>query len=402
MKIPLTQGDFCLYSSVDTPKKEKFILILSCSGGAGHLRAAEALHASAPLTGLPLQTETHDVLDFTSPLFKRLYSESYLAAVDRIPDLWGYFYARSEFARYEKKGLVKLFDRLNYRRYLRALERLQPDAIVCTHFLPFISISNQARAKNLPPVYAVTTDFDAHSLWVDPLVRRYFVFAEESKWQLQSKGVSGEHITVAGIPVMPEFSRRVNVRLARMNLALAPGAFTILILSGGFGTGRVDEIVQTVLSTTEAIPKRAFNIVVVCGKNRAAMQRVTHLKTPSRIALRVLGFVNNIHELMDAANVLVSKSGGLTSAEALAKRLPMLIVDPIPGQESRNADMIVEHGAGWRAINLPNLAFKLRTVIDNGAMLRAAHNAAAQLSRPHAAEQILKFVYRDISRGIHS
>jgi processive 1,2-diacylglycerol beta-glucosyltransferase len=379
--------------------KEKFILILSCSGGAGHLRAAEALHQASSRLGLPLRTETYDVLDFTTPLFKRLYSESYLAAVNRIPDLWGYFYARSESKLYDKKGLIRLFDRLNYKNYLSEIGRMRPDAILCTHFLPFISISNRVRGDKLfPPFFAATTDFDVHSLWVDPIVRRYFVFSDESRWQLGAKGVDREKISVTGIPVLTEFAQRRRTSVVRSELQIPKDNFTILILSGGFGIGRIEKIVRTVIDEVEQSSRKPITVLVVCGKNKSAMERLSNVETAPRITLRAFGFVRNMHDLMDAANLLVSKSGGLTASEALAKQLPMLIIDPIPGQESRNADMLVEQGAAWKAINLPNLAYKLRMLLEKPAMLQSARVAAKRLGKPNASATILNIVYSEISR----
>jgi processive 1,2-diacylglycerol beta-glucosyltransferase len=380
-------------------RKERFLLILSCSGGAGHLRAAEALHRTAPISGLPIRTEQYDVLDFTSRLFKRLYAESYLQMVNRAPELWGYLYQRSESKAYEKKGLLKAFDRMNYKRYIAAVKALNPDAILCTHFLPYISISGDLRAHGITsPVFAVTTDFDLHQLWVDDIVQRYFVFHEETAWQLQSKGVAKEKISVTGIPVVPEFTQRRRLRFGPA-LGLARKPFTVLVLSGGFGVGRVENIVHTVAQTLGEFPSRRFNLLVVCGKNEKAKAGLEKSRFPSNITPRCFGFVNTIHDLMDDADLLISKSGGLTSSEALVKSLPMLIVDPIPGQESRNADMIVEHGAGWKAINLPNLAFKLRRILERPELLRRARIATATLAKPLAGQTILRQCYEFLERS---
>jgi len=125
--------------------KKRFFLILSASGGAGHIRAAEALHQAAQSSGLPIESEHHDCLDFTSAVFKRIYSGSYLAMVNRAPELWGYLYGQAEKKPYSKKGLLKIFDHFNYGSYLSTLRSLQPDALICTHFLPFISISERIR-----------------------------------------------------------------------------------------------------------------------------------------------------------------------------------------------------------------------------------------------------------------
>jgi processive 1,2-diacylglycerol beta-glucosyltransferase len=375
-------------------KRELFFLILSCSGGAGHIRAAEALHKTAQRSNLPIRTEQYDVLDFTSKLFKRFYSESYVQMVNRAPELWGYLYQQSERKPYEKKGLLKTFDQINYRRYLRILRELRPDAIICTHFLPYISVSNILRKNGvLAPVFAATTDFDVHQLWIDPIVERFYVFHQESAWQLQSKQVLKDKIKVTGIPVMPEFQSHTKAKEARRKLGFNENYFTILSLSGGFGMGRVKDIVEQVSSTLNAFPKRKFNLLIVCGKNDKARAEIESIHFPNNVQAHVFGFVSNIHDLMDASDVLISKAGGLTSSEALAKSLPMLIIDPIPGQESRNTDLIVEHHAGWKAINLANLSYKLLKILKTPTLLTQARTATHHLAKSDAASTILADVY---------
>ncbi len=378
--------------------KKPHILILSTSGGAGHIRAAEALHRTAQSLGLPVRTEHHDCLDFTSRTFKKIYAGTYLGLVDKTPELWGYFYQMAESKPYKKKGLIGVFDHFNYSRYLRFLDQARPDAIVCTHFLPYMSISNVLRKRKVgTPIFAVTTDFDVHQYWVDPIVFRYYVHNEESSWQLQSKGIPASRIRIAGIPVMPEFIQHSAKRQVRRKLGLDPSTFTVLVLSGGFGVGRVEQIVDVVSATLATQARRQFSLVVVCGKNQKTQTLLQRKAYPSNVAASIFGFVTNMDEMMSASDILVSKSGGLTSAEALVKGLPMIIVDPIPGQETRNADLIIEHGAGWKAINLSNLAYKLNNVLQDPSLLADAHNKTRQLARPNAARDILNDVIKHLS-----
>jgi len=375
-------------------KNRLFFLILSCSGGAGHIRAAEALHSTAQITGLSIRTEHYDVLDFTSNLFKRFYSESYIQMVNRAPELWGYLYQQSERKPYERKGLIKQFDKLNYKRCLRTLGELRPDAIICTHFLPYISVSSELLKNNITaPIFTATTDFDVHQLWIDSVVERYFVFHKESAWQLQSKHVPPEKIKITGIPIMPEFSIKEDSKTARKKLGFNINQFTLLVLSGGFGIGRVKEIVEQVASILNTFPKRKFNLLIVCGKNNSIYAELRAVRFPINVDPHIFGYVTNIHELMDASDILISKAGGLTSSEAMAKSLPMLIIDPIPGQESRNTDLIIEHGAGWKAINMANLSYKLRNIFESPSLLVKAQNAARRLAKPDSAARILQDIY---------
>ena len=379
--------------------KPPFLLILSTSGGAGHTRAAEALLQAARLHDRPLRAEHYDSLDFTSKAFKYIYSQSYLSMVNHLPEFWGYLYAQSERKPYSKKGVLGIFDHFNYRRYVQTLLRLKPDAIVCTHFLPFLSISERAKASNITaPFFAATTDFDIHQLWIDPIVNRYYVFQEESAWQLSSKGVPREKISVTGIPVGQEFTSITEKRIARQELEIPTARFTILLLSGGFGVGHVKEIAQSVTSLLASYPRQVFNLLIVCGKNESLRHELEQSQVPPNIHLSIFAYVNNVHELMDASDLLISKSGGLTSAEAMAKHLPMIIVDPIPGQESRNANMIVEHHAGLLALDYHNLKYKLKCIIEDATFLQQLRDGTAELSKPHAASEIISDIYSRITR----
>lgn len=379
--------------------KNPFILILSTSGGAGHIRAADALLQAARASGLPLRAEHYDCLDFTSKAFKRLYSQSYLAMVNHIPTFWGYMYSQSERKPYTKKGLLALFDHFNYQHYIQTLLRLKPDAILCTHFLPFISISERARQSNISaPFFAATTDFDIHQLWVDAIVNQYYVFHEESAWQLAAKGIPREQISVKGIPIGQEFTTTTDHRIARQRLELPTNRFTVLLLSGGFGVGHVEEIAQSVKDLLGSYARQNFNLIVVCGRNETLRSGLEQSGFPTNVHASIFGFVENIHELMDASDILVSKSGGLTSAEAMAKHLPMIIVDPIPGQESRNASMMVERGAGLFALDYHNIQFKLKEVIEDPSLLQGLRESAEALSKPRAAADIIQDVYSRITR----
>lgn len=382
--------------------KTPSLLIFSATGGAGHLRAGVALEKAASALSYPVKAKHYDCLDFTSKAFKKVYADSYLALINRAPELWGYLYSLAEGKPYRKRGLLRLFDDFNYQRYLKFLLAEQPDAIIATHFLPVISVSNKLRKAGVDaPVFAVTTDFDAHQYWVDPIVERYYVHHEESAWQLHSKGVPEEKISIHGIPLMQEF-RSIHPRdTVRSQLGIEKTRLTLLIISGGFGTGRLEEIVHQTAATLGQQEGKEFTLLVVCGKNERSKKSLTRYGFPRNVDARVFGFVDNIHDLMNASDLLISKSGGLTSAEAMAKQLPMIIVDPIPGQEARNADLVVEQGAGWKAVNLANLSYKIRRVMQQPDLLIKARNAAASLAKPDAANTILDDVCTFLSKGAH-
>ena len=373
----------------------KTILILSATAGAGHVRAAEALVETA--REYPVVVHHHDILDFTFPLFKKLYSDFYFAVVRKSPELWGYFYKQSGRRRgpAPKSPLLKLFDQFNYKKYIKLIDTLQPDAIVCTHFLPYLAISEQMRSPAWKiPVFSVPTDYDIHSLWISPDVTKFYAATDEVAWTLRAHGIREERVMVTGIPVMPQFGKRTGQAPARKELGLSAEAFTVMVLSGGYGIGVIDELVPSLAEFIAGYSRRRCQIVVVCGKNQKLYNTLKRLRYS--VPVKLYQYIPFVDRLMESADVLVTKSGGLTVSEALAKELPMIIFDPIPGQEGRNADYLTEHGAAVRASNFPNLHFKLKEMIDRPSLKASMAKRAKKIARPEAGKRILEDVLRQL------
>jgi processive 1,2-diacylglycerol beta-glucosyltransferase len=206
-----------------------------------------------------------------------------------------------------------------------------------------------------------------------------------------------------GIPILPQFGTKEPTADVRRRLGLPEDRLTVLMVWGGFGVGKAEEMVQEVMAMLQIFPEQSFTLIAVCGKNEKLYERLTTAHPASNVTTRILGFVDNLHELMNASNLLVSKAGGLTSAEAMAMGIPMLVVDPIPGQESRNAEMIVEHRAGWKALDIANIGYKIKRIIEEPRLLEEARIATAELSRPTAATDILQDVYDVVmNKGGHT
>lgn len=372
------------------------LLILSASAGAGHVRAGEALLQRMRSEYPHIRTEHFDVLDYTSRAFKRFYGGSYLLMVNKMPELWGYLYEHSDKEFRPTKPLLRIFDHFNYSRYMRALKAFEPDGILCTHFLPYISISPRLRREGFSvPFGAVTTDFDVHRLWIDPVVARYYVFGDEARWIVRSYGVSPSQVAITGIPIMKEFGEPLGRARARMEAGWE-GSFGILISSGGFGVGNVEGIVRTTLNVLSHKKRKRFTVAVVCGRNETLKRTIESITPPHNVQLRTYGFVSTMHQLMRSADLLISKSGGLTSSEAMASGVPMVVVDPIPGQERRNTDVMIEAGAAWQAVNLVALEYKLAKLLENPRAIRQASRNAKRFGKPDAAGDILKDFLRFI------
>ena len=363
------------------------LLILHASAGAGHKRAAEALAAAAQAADTGHDVCVRDILDFTPPIFHRTYAKGYLDIVRTMPELWGYMYARSDRRALlpHRKQIRSVFNKLNTQKFLRFYDDFAPDAVICTHFMPLEILATRARQEEaVVPLYCVVTDFAVHALWIMEGVTRYYVATEEARRHLVRKGQPPERVKLTGIPIDPVFARSVPPETARRKLGLRPELPALLLLSGGCGVGPTCELIASLRELT-----RSCQLLVVAGNNAKLKAEAEAAAATLRIPATIYGFVNNMHELMDAVDVVISKPGGLTSSEVLAKGKPMIVIDPIPGQEQRNCEYLLEAGAALRLFEIEDAPYKIETFLaDAPHRTRMAQNARA-LGHPHAAAEII-------------
>jgi processive 1,2-diacylglycerol beta-glucosyltransferase len=364
------------------------VLVLSASAGAGHLRAAEAVEKAIQVRGLASEVQHLDVLKYTNQVFRHFYSKAYIDLVNKAPEVLGWLYDYLDDPK--KNDPVRLaFDRLNANPFIRYLRRYQPDVAICTHFLPsgiISSLKEEGKVQVLNSV--VVTDFDVHAMWLCRHAEQYFVALDETKVHLKALGVPESLVTVSGIPIDPVFAVPKDKCALRRKHGLEEDRFTILVSAGGFGVGPVGHLMQALTRL-----QHSARVVAVCGRNEALKAELAAaIKTfPKRssVAFTLLGFTTEMDELMTAADLFVGKPGGLTTSEAMAKGLPMVVINPIPGQEERNSDHLLEEGTAIRCNNLPALAFKIDTLLDTpGKLARMAENARA-LGKPEAAFTIV-------------
>ena len=362
------------------------LLVLSAGAGAGHNRAAEAVREHAEEAGV--EAEWFDSLKFTGAVFRTLYAESYIWMASHSPALWGMLYkmmgSRAEQPNLRK--LMKTYDSLNYRRLMKRIEEFRPDAIVCTHFLPAnVVLAHLGTAG--PPVFTVITDFDVHNIWVAEGIAGYFAGNDQVRWLIEKYGVPPGRVHATGIPVHPAFSRTRGRDAVRKELGLAPGVPVVLFMSGGFGMGNMEEALERLL----ALPN-AFQLVVVAGKNEKMKARLEKIARSSARRARVHGFIPNVHDFMEASDLMISKAGGLTTSECLARSLPLVVYSPIPGQEERNADYLMERGAATKAPTMDLLEYKVRELMEDAPRLARMRDSAAAIARPLAGREIVSRV----------
>ena len=366
------------------------ILLLSASAGAGHVRAAEAIEKAFKQTQDAASREVlHvDVLNYTNKLFRHLYSKAYIDLVNKMPEVPGWFYDKLDKPwRNERRRLA--LDKLNTRPFVKLLKDYRPDLIVCTHFLPAEIVSwLKAKERLNSRQVIIVTDFDVHAMWLVHHYEHYFVAIEEARVYLEVLGIPAEKITVSGIPIDPVFALKKDKHEMRAKHGLAPDRTTILLSAGGFGVGSVDALVSSLLP----LQHRA-QIVAICGRNEELKKRLTRLaartKPDAMMLLKPFGYTKEMDELMTASDLVLGKPGGLTTSEALAKGLVFVIVNPIPGQEERNSDHLLEGGVAIRCNNLPTLSYKLDRLLGDPQRVQSMKANALRMGHPNAAKVIV-------------
>ncbi len=369
----------------------KKILLLSASAGAGHVRAADAVEkAFQQAKGAANREVLHvDVLNYTNKLFRHLYSKAYIDLVNKMPEVPGWFYDKLDKPWKNERRRLAL-DKLNTRPFVKLLREYHPDLIVCTHFLPAEIVSwLKAKERLASRQVIIVTDFDVHAMWLVHHYEHYFVAIDEARVYLEVLGIPAEKITVSGIPIDPVFAIKKDKQEMRAKHGLAPDRTTILLSAGGFGVGSVDALVSSLLY----LQNRA-QIVAICGRNEELKKRLTKLaartKPDATVLLKPFGYTTEMDELMTASDVVLGKPGGLTTSEALAKGLVFVIVNPIPGQEERNSDHLLEGSVAIRCNNLPTLSYKLDRLLGDPQRFQSMRRNALRMGQPNAANQIVE------------
>jgi processive 1,2-diacylglycerol beta-glucosyltransferase len=363
--------------------KKKRVLIMSTSAGTGHVRAGEALTKAFredPRVGDVVHS---DALHFTNKLFRDFYSKLYARLVQNAPDFLGWWYKQSDEP-WKTDGMRLMLDRLNTGPLVKFIRKFDPHITVCTHFMPAGIISDLI-AKDLLDAHLsiVVTDLDFHAMWLSRMFHRYFVAIDETKAHLEMLGLPTGRITVSGIPIDPEFAAPIDRVATRLNYRLHPTRPTLLLSAGALGVGPAEFVVDRIKQLRNKV-----QTLVVCGRSLETKERVQRAVGHDSENFKVFGYTDRMPDLMKISDLFIGKPGGLTSAEALTCGLPMVIVSPIPGQEERNSDHLLEDGVAVKCNEMTTVPYKIDNLLDNPERLNQMRNRAYALSRPDAARCI--------------
>jgi processive 1,2-diacylglycerol beta-glucosyltransferase len=361
------------------------VLVLTASYGSGHNAAAQSLAGALTAAGASVTVVDH-FRDLVHPAFDRASRAVYATILRRAPALWGLGYALGDRMASDSPWACGV-PRLGVRRLESLLDGLAPDAVVSVHATPAVALSALARAgRRVPPHTTVVTDFVAHSQWITPRVDRYCVADEEVKHEFVARGIAPDRVVVTGVPVRGAFEAPLDQPAARRALGLSPDLPVVLAMAGAQGSfGRLAEVARTLTET--APPLQAL---VVTGHDGALADAIRRLTAGS--AIRTLGFVGDVRPLMAAADLLVSKAGGMTLAEALAAELPMLAYGSLPGQERRNERFASRAGVALVARGRRELGRALERALSEPKLLDRLREQIRRVRRPGASRHIASLV----------
>lgn len=369
---------------------KKRVLIMSAGAGTGHIKAAEALELSFAADGRVAEVVNNDALQYTNKFFRDFYSRFYTSLVRSAPNFLGWWYKTTDEP-WHTDAMRHMIDRLNTKPLVRFIREFDPHITVCTHYMPAGIISHLISTKQLQArLSIVVTDLDFHAMWLSRSFHRYFVAIDETKAHLEMLGIPKERITVSGIPIAPVFQYPINREQECLRLGLNPGIPILLLSAGAFGVGPTEYMVERMLKL-----RSDAQTVVICGRNEDLKQRILQLTASRSARFKVLGYTNDMHKLMKIADIFIGKPGGMTTSEAIACGLPMCVVSPIPGQEERNSDHLLEEGIAVKCNDLTTLPFKLERLLENPDRLAQMKANALRFAKPAASTTIVDTLLED-------
>ena len=358
------------------------------------MSAASALKAALADADATFEAHVVDSYKYAASVVSRVVSNGYLGMVKTIPQMYRFLYNRAERATEVGpfRSWVHQFTAGNLRS---VLVDLRPDVVVCTHAFPCGVMAEYKKLfADAPPVVGVVTDFVVHAFWIHKNIEAYAVATEEMRTTLIARGIPVERIVVSGIPVNAAFGNPHPDRDAlREHLGLPHDRQIVLMMGGGLGIGPLETMMHALSRVTHPLCA-----VAIVGRSARLEQRVLEHADRVPYPIRVVRFVNNVHDYMHASDLLITKPGGLTSSEALAARLPMVLFKPLPGQEERNTRYLVQRRAALRAKNAVDLTRTVQALLSDDEKRTAMRAAMENLSKPQAAAEIAAAI-RTVSKS---
>ncbi|MFA6433064.1 MAG: glycosyltransferase [Elusimicrobiales bacterium] len=346
---------------------------------SGHYSAARALADFFPAHVMePVFVDLSEVY----PKLGSFVAKTYLGILNKTPALWDYVYD-NELVALAANGIKTAVFPYYSGQLREALREKNLQAVVSTHALAAMLLAGRDTASKAAPLFAVLTDYYAHSYWPPNGVERYFIPDKSVEAGLKANGTQPNKMITTGIPVRKEFLTQADARQKRKELGLAPDLFTVLLTGGSKGLGEIRLAAETLKKFAGRL-----QIVAMCGENKKLGRALTDLFGGNRQLKIAGGFAQHPASLYQAADLVVGKAGGITIAETMALNKPMLLFSPLPGQEERNAGFLLKNGLADFAEDPRRLETLIKKYLRHPGALAALKEAIAKTARPYAAREI--------------
>ena len=363
------------------------VLVMYITARSGHYRAARALEQGIRRVNPRAETLAIDAFQYLNPVLARIVDRMYLSVIQNAPEIWDYLYDNPKVV-HRSDSFRKLLHRYDSPRLHGLLEDFRPDVIACTQAFPCGLVADFKEEQDLStPLYGILTDFSPHAYWVHPQVNGYVVPTEESRQWLLDHRVEPDRVRAFGIPIDAVFAESPDLQAIRRRLQLAPGKPIILLMGGGQGLGPIVEAVEQM----DRI-QQDFQLLVIAGTNESLYHKLITRAPAFKHPMQVFGHVDFVADLMSVASFIITKTGGLTTSEALSKGLPILVLNPIPGQETKNASFLVKEKAARLAKDCRHLAHSVQQLLDRPDELAAMAANSRRLGKPQSALDTARLV----------
>ena len=363
------------------------VLLMYITKVSGHRQATVAIQQALRQLDPEIEAPAINGFGYTYPILEKIINKAYLSVIKRTPKVWDYLYDNPKIVK-NSQSIQNFLHKTSHEKIEKLIQRHRPQAIVCTQAFPCGMVADYKISHNLDILLiGVLTDFSPHSYWINEGVDYYVVPSEEVKERLVVKGVAPERVRVYGIPLRPRFNEPVDRVAIAENMGLDPNVPTILVMGGGQGLGPIKKIVKSLGKMNMFV-----QIIVLSGVNKKIVKSLRRYAAKSDKKILVFEFVTNVEELMTLADLIVTKPGGMTTAESLTKGLPMVVINPIPGQEMRNTDFLIQQGIGIRVHDVDDIGGEVEVLLRSPERLAAMRKAALAHAKPHASLDIARLI----------
>lgn len=371
----------------------KKVLIFYASYGGGHLSAANAINDYIKTNYLDVETEIIDCMKYVNKHLEKITTAAYKEMAKKAPWAWGTIYYTSQ--RGPVAEISSASNKLLARKLNILLQEYQPDLIISTH--PFASqmCSFLKKHKKIDcKIASVMTDFAPHDQWLvgKKCIDYFFVSHNKMKEDLIKRKVPAEKIYVTGIPLSNKFLLHFDRKKILKEFGLKENKKTILFFGGGeFGLGKNKtlKVLSSLLNDFDNI-----QIVAISGKNEKMKNKFEELANNSNKSedIKIMEYTNSVPELMSVSDLVITKPGGLTTSESLASGLPIIVINPIPGQEFQNAEFLEKKGVGIWIKSNNNISSTLRSLLNNPEKFKQMKINAKLLAKKYSTRDICKIL----------